>query len=313
MAYRGFAINGVGQDARKKFTEEEFSMLRIALLLLATVFALPLFAQIPVKNYAQSLVDEVVAKNPGLLVIVMHVTPPNSADNVIIASNIGRIGKKADEDDMRVINTRKPNLEVAHGGERFEVELVLRDVAGDTIGALGLVFPYKEGVDKLALEKRAKGIRDWLKRRISNAANLMEPFPFDPIATTKNHAQKLVDATMAKHPELQILMMHVTPPNAKDNIILASSIGRHGKKADEDDMRVINTGKPNLEVNATGKRFEVELVLQDQSGKTIGALGTVFAYKDGDDKSKLQKQAEAIRDELRKQIPSIEKLAELDP
>lgn len=288
-------------------------MLRTALLLLATVFAISVSAQIPVKNYGQALVDEVVTKNPGLLVVVMHVTPPNSPDNLIIASNIGRIGKKGDEDDMRVINTGKSNLEVAHGGERFEVELVLQDVAGDTIGALGLVFPFKTGVDKLALEKRAIRIRDGLKRRISNAGNLMEPFPFDPLATTKNHAQKLVDAAMAKHPELQILMMHVTPIGAKDNIILASSIGRHGKKADEDDMRVINTGKPNLEVNSTGRRFEVELVLQDTSGKTIGALGTVFAYKDGDDKGKLQKKAEAIRDELRKQIPSIEKLTELDP
>ena len=288
-------------------------MLRIALLLFATVFAMPVFAQIPVKNYGQALVDEVVAKNPGLLVVVMHVTPPNSTDNLIIASNIGRIGKKGDEDDMRVINTGKSNLEVAHGGKRFEVELVLQDVGGDTIGALGLVLPYKKGVDKLALEKRAIRIRDGLKRRISSAGNLLEPFPFDSLATTKNHAQKLVDAAMAKHPALQILVMHVTPPGAKDNIILASSIGRHGKKADEDDMRVVNTGKPNLEVNATGRRFEVELVLLDKSGKNIGALGTVFAYRDGDDKAKLQKQAELIRDELKKQIPSIEKLAELDP
>lgn len=288
-------------------------MFRNALLLFATLFAVPVLALIPVKNYGQALVDEVVAKNPGLLVIVMHVTPPNSPDNLIIASNIGRIGKKGDEDDMRVINTGKSNLEVAHGGERFEVELVLQDVGGDSIGALGLVFPFKAGMDKLALEKRAIRIRDGLKRRISTVGNLLEPFPFDSLATTRNHAQKLVDATMAKHPELQILVMHVTPPGAKDNIILASSIGRHGKKADEDDMRVIDTGKPNLEVNATGKRFEVELVLQDKGGKTIGALGTVFAYKDGDDKSKLQKQAELIRDELRRQIPSIDRLAELDP
>jgi hypothetical protein len=45
-------------------------------------------------------------------------------------------------------------------------------------------------------------------------------------------------------------------------------------------------------------------------GKYIGALGTVFAYKDGDDKAKLQKAAEKIRDELRKQIPSKDKLFE---
>ena len=126
----------------------------------------------------------------------------------------------------------------------------------------------------------------------------------------KIYAQKLVDDTLAKHPEVIILAFHVTPPNSKDNVIIASNIGRIGKKADEDDLRVINTGKPNLEVNATGDHFEVELVLQDQAGKTIGAAGVVFAYKPGTDKAKLQKTAELIRDEIRKQTPTVDKLFE---
>jgi hypothetical protein len=124
------------------------------------------------------------------------------------------------------------------------------------------------------------------------------------------YAQKLVDETLAKHPEVVILAFHVTPPNSKDNVIIASNIGRIGKKADEDDLRVINTGKPNLEVNATGNHFEVELVLQDQAGKTIGCAGVVFNYKPGDDKAKLQKTAEMIRDEIRKQTPTVGKLFE---
>ncbi len=291
-------------------------MVRLALstlLLLALSLALPSYAQIPIKIYGQELVDDVVAKNPGILVVVMHVTPPKAKDNIIIASNIGRIGKLGDEDDMRVINTGKSNLEVAHGNERFEVELVLQDVTGDTIGALGLVFPYKPGMDKKAFEKKANGIRDYLKRRISNAGNLMEPFPFDPLATTKNYAQKLVNKTIAKHADLLIIAMHVTPPKAADNIILASNIGRHGKKGDEDDLRVIATGNANLEVDATGKRFEVELPLLDKAGKSIGAVGLVFPYKAGDDKAALQQRAEKIRDEMAKQIPAIEKLVELDP
>src|SRR6059036_1929896 len=105
-------------------------MLRIAAWVLGCSLCFPLYAQIPLKSYGQELVDQAVRKNPGLLVVVMHVTPPKSPNNVIIASNIGRIGKLADEDDMRVINTEKTNLEVAHNGRRFEVELVLRDVTG---------------------------------------------------------------------------------------------------------------------------------------------------------------------------------------
>jgi hypothetical protein len=111
--------------------------------------------------------------------------------------------------------------------------------------------------------------------------------------------------------------LHVTPPGGKDNVIIASrfatpdggwEIQRIGKKADEDDMRVVNTGKPNLEVNATGDRFEVEIPLLDKSGKTIGAISTVFAYKKGDDQAALQKRGEAIRDEFRKQTPTMNSL-----
>src|SRR4029077_15521334 len=116
-------------------------------------------------------------------VVVMHVTPPKAPDNVIIASNIGRIGKLGDEDDLRVIRPGEPNLEVGHGGNRYEVELVLRDVAGETIGALGLVWPYKAGQDKEPFAEKGNRIRDGLARRILNIAILMDPFPFEPSAT----------------------------------------------------------------------------------------------------------------------------------
>ena len=48
----------------------------------------------------------------------------------------------------------------------------------------------------------------------------------------------------------------------------------------------------------------------DASGKRIGAVGIVFNYKSGDDKQKLAKNAELVRDEMSKQIPSKEKLFE---
>jgi hypothetical protein len=47
--------------------------------------------------FAQKLVDEALAKHQDVVIIAMHVTPPGKTDNVIIASNIGRYGKKADE------------------------------------------------------------------------------------------------------------------------------------------------------------------------------------------------------------------------
>ncbi len=131
-----------------------------------------------------------------------------------------------------------------------------------------------------------------------------------PEGNKKIFAQKMVDEVLKKHPDVIILALHVTPPNYSDNVIIASNIGRIGKKADEDDMRVIETGKPNLEVNKAGNHFEVELPLQDQAGKTIGAAGIVFNYKAGDDQKQLQKKAEAVQAEMRKQTPTVGKLFE---
>jgi len=290
-------------------------MKRLALALLASAFVVPAHADValPVKIYAQHLADEAIAKNPDLLVIMMHVTPPGAADNIVVASNIGRIGKLGDEDDMRVITTGKPNLEIAHNGTRFEVELVMQDMGGNTIGAMGLVFPYKDGDDKEKLRMRAEGIRDAMNVRTLNTANLLESYPLDKSATTKTHAQKLVDGMLKKHPEVLLLAMHVTPPKGSDNIIIASNIGRIGKKADEDDLKVIATGAPHLAVNEAAKRFSAELVLQDAAGKTIGAIGIGLPYSKGDDQAALIKKAEGVRDEFKAQIPTIESIMELDP
>ena len=267
-------------------------------------------SRVPLNTYAQALVDRELELNPDVVILAIHSTLPKTQDNVITGSNIGRIGKKADEDDMRVVNTGKPNLEVNETKDRCEVELALEDVSGDTLGALGVVFPSKEGDDKAALQRKAEALRDDLKRHITNIDNLVEPYPYDPKFSANTYAQKLVDQTMSKHPELLILALHATPPGGTINIIDASSIGRIGKKADDDDMEVVNTGKTHTEVNATGKRFEVESAMLDASGKAIGAVSAVFAYKKGDDQATLQKQGEAIRDELKAQIPSNAKLFE---
>jgi hypothetical protein len=307
------SISGCKTKLAAWITTRNSPMTRATLFLLALMLGLPLHAQLPVKTYGQDLADQVVAANPGLLVVMFHVSPPGIPNYPIVASNIGRIGKLADEDDMRVITTEKTNLEVAHGGTRFEVELVMRDATGTNIGALGLVFPYKNGDDKNAIEKKAIGIRDWLAKRILNSATLIEYHPYEPLATTKTHAQKLVDDILSRHSEIIALAMHVTRPKATDNIILASNFGRIGKKADDDDLKVISSGQPIVGVYDEGRRYGVELPLRDAAGQTIGALSVGFRHQSGDDEKAFLSKAEKIRDELQKRIPSLDGLVELDP
>jgi hypothetical protein len=269
--------------------------------------------RVPLNNYGQRLVDDTLAVHPEIEILALHANIPKTEDNVIVASNIGRIGKKGDEDDLRLIKTEKPNLEINDAGNRFEAELVLRDVSGTNIGAVGIVYGYKPGDDKIKLQRQAELVQAALGRRITNAGNLFEPVPYVPNPPGAGFAQQLVDATLNKHPDLLILALHAKPPGAPDVVIIASNIGRIGKKADEDDMGVISSGKPVLEVNEAGNRFEVELVLLDSAGQNIGAISTVFAYKPGADREALRRRGEQIRDELRTRIPSLGKLFQPSP
>ena len=278
--------------------------MRIWLIMMSLSIAGPALGKASETIYAQELVNRTVAKHPDIAVIAMHVTSPRSGDNVIIASNIGRIGKQADADDLKVIQTGIPHLALNKTGDRFEVELVLKDANSRNIGALGIVFPYKAGDDKVALQGRAEGIRDELARHISHRANLLEPAQYDSTIPTQTYGQSLVDDALLKHPKVVILALHVQPDNSANNVIIASNIGRIGKKADEDDLHVIATGEDKLELNDTGDRYEVEQTLKDISGTTIGAVGVVFAYAKGQDTAPLRAEAKAVRDELAARIPS---------
>lgn len=262
---------------------------------------------LPLKPYGQELVDRVMASERGLLIVVMHVSPPGAANYPIIASNIGRIGKLADDDDMRVITTGKSNLEIAHGGTRFEVELPMHDIGGNVIGALGVVFPYGKGASKAALEKRAVAIRDWLSRRTLDAGSLLEPYPVEPLATTRTHAQKLVEATLLHHREIDLLAVHARPPRS-NYAIIASSFGRIGLRSEE-----LPSVEPRATANPDGKRYQVELPLFDEKGAAVGALTVGWPLHGPSDQKALLSRAERIRDELRPRIPALETLFELDP
>ena len=263
---------------------------------------------IPTATYGQHLVDDLLRQYPNVVILALHASTKDHGGYPIVASNIGRIGKKADDDDMNVITTGRTKLEMNETNDRFEVEQTLVDVSGDTIGAVGTVYAYAPCADKEALRKEAAEIRGKLARRISNPENLLQPYPFDPAFDGNIAARDLLDATLQTHPEIEILAFHATPPHGTHNVIIASNIGRLGKAADDDDMRVVNTGKPNLEVNEKGNRFECELAMNDAAGHQIGAISIVFGYKKGDDQETLHRKANSIRDEVAARVTSLNAL-----
>ncbi|HEX7914171.1 hypothetical protein [Rudaea sp.] len=271
-------------------------MIRIATLFLALAAAVSAqAAETAKKIYAQELVDRAVAARPDVAAIEIHATPPKTIDNVVIAAYNGHLGEKADAEDLDVIRTGKTSTGVNKAGDRYEVNLPLFDVAHRTVGSIGIAYKYKAGDDKAGLDRSATEIRDHLSRRISHVANLMENDPIDPAVPTNTLAQNLVDEALDADKGILIIAMHAAAPSNPEYPIIASNIGRIGKAADEDDMGVIKSGKPKLELNESGDRFESLGVLRDAGGKLVGAVGVVFPYKKGDDQQAMHQRAEKVR------------------
>jgi hypothetical protein len=165
----------------KKTTPRRFGLTCITFVLVLAAATRP-NAQTPPELFAQRLVDETLAKHPEVAHLVMHVTPPNKPDteNVIIASSIGRIGKRADEDDLRIMHTGNVEAVLAKSGDRFNVSLPLLDAAGNTIGVLAVGFPYKPGDDKAILLRAAEQLRDDLKAQIPDVQRLFSGLTLPP-------------------------------------------------------------------------------------------------------------------------------------
>ena len=128
------------------------------------------------KIYAQRLVNEVMAAHPELLVVGFHAIAPGTKEQKMIATNLDRVGKKDDDDDIAVFAERKTIL-VPNAKEpnKFEVQIPMKDAAGNIIGAYGFVYRYSAGDDEVAMLGKATALRNALAKKIPNHAALFAP------------------------------------------------------------------------------------------------------------------------------------------
>jgi hypothetical protein len=129
----------------------------------------------------------------------------------------------------------------------------------------------------------------------------------------KMYGQKLVDETMAKHPELLSVTLHGVPPGEKEvyTMFAGSFSDRIGNPDDPDDIDVIKKGITILDprwkrVNDKDKKFVVLMPMRDAKGENVGLV--VYAFKNpakpvGMEEHYL-KESNKLRDDLAKKIPS---------
>ena len=267
---------------------------------------------IPVKTYAQELVDRTVAQHPDLRTIAIYATPPKTSASLVLASNIGLIGTAAGSEDADVATSGKTRV-VETANKRLEIELPLHDLAGLTVGTLALTWTNPGAGGRAALEKKAAAIRDSLARRVLNTANLLDPYPYVATATTRSRAQTLIDETFHRHPEVTVLALRLKVPPKNELVVVGSTFGRHGKPADGDDMKVLDAPAPIPGLYSNNKRFGVDLPVKDAKGAAIGTMNVGYAYGGSEDKKALEAKAVALRDEIQTRLAAIQAPEEIDP
>jgi len=124
-----------------------------------------------------------------------------------------------------------------------------------------------------------------------------------------HYAQYLVTSEMSLHAELQKMGVHVIPPNALDEIIVACSVpSKIGKKSSPADLEEERSGKSFVKMVTEGSFYDLALLLSDQKSRAIGAVVMELPFSAASSPEDAVHKAEAIRDEMQRQIPSREAL-----
>lgn len=107
----------------------------------------------------------------------------------------------------------------------------------------------------------------------------------------------------ASFPDLVRVGLHVTPPNRRDNMIVASSLpSKVGKESDPEGLDAMRTGKAM--VLREGRNFHVILPLHDASDTVIVVLGLTFKPASAKKESDMVERARRVVHQFEKQIPS---------
>jgi hypothetical protein len=262
-------------------------------------------------NYAQSLVGDIMSMHPELNGVGIYAKQPGGGAYVLAGSSARyKAGKKADSDDMAIINGQVLNAKKPRGV--IDIGLPLSDALGRPVGCLNMEVKFAYTEDPAAGLKRATEIRDGLSKLIDSADQLfLEVGPYRPNDT---YAQRLTDHLSALHPETGIIGLHATPPGQTGSVIIANGVrSKIGKKSDPDDLEVQKPGakpvigpRPDRQITDTGQ------ALLDAAGHVIGTIVIEIKYGYEPDADRALKHAEEIRAEFQSKIPSKEKLFSKD-
>jgi DNA-binding beta-propeller fold protein YncE len=123
------------------------------------------------------------------------------------------------------------------------------------------------------------------------------------------YAETLVLSMLSAHPELRKMGLHAVPPGKSDSLIIANAnTSRVGYKSTSGDLDAVKDGKTYCSKKDNGSFYNLKLPLLDASGQRIGILVMEMPFTSATDDVDAVSKAKAIRAELAKQIPGLNRL-----
>lgn len=130
------------------------------------------------KNYAQYLVNQLVAENPDLYSAGIHAIPPGGKEMVIVAQTQDIIGKKSSASDLKIFDEDQIQFQPedkGRGNKFIAVVSRLRSGGGEVIGLAVLSFKCQPGVTNLSVHLRDVALLNQLAKKLPTHAALFGP------------------------------------------------------------------------------------------------------------------------------------------
>jgi hypothetical protein len=132
------------------------------------------------------------------------------------------------------------------------------------------------------------------------------------LPTAKIYAQKLVNETLAAHPDIMGLEISAASIEKGCSTIASDEELGIGEKCDQDEYTVMKTNKPFVDKTKEHEQefFDVNIPIHDASGKAMAVVGVDFKPDPKQTAAQASAQAELIAKEIEAKVPSREKLFE---
>jgi iron complex outermembrane receptor protein len=132
------------------------------------------------------------------------------------------------------------------------------------------------------------------------------------LPTPKIYAQKLVNDTLAAHPDIMGLEISAASLEKGCSTIASDEQSGIGEKCDQEEYEVMKTGKPFVDKTTEHEKefFDVNIPIHDAGGKAMAVVGIDFKPDPKQTAAQASAQAELIAKEIEAKVPSKEKLFE---